>query len=125
VDRTAYTNAPSALRSRVCTACQRFSSGRIACGALKFELEVLVISSIIVSLALPSKLAKPNRSRYPILARELNAKFSTSAATKTNVPKANISSLFGCLSRSANKARTPKFRPLAASQPQLPLNHSY
>jgi hypothetical protein len=46
-----------------------------------------------VSLALASKLAKTTRGRYPFLARELNAKFSTSTSTITNVPKPNTLSL--------------------------------
>jgi len=46
-----------------------------------------------MSLALTSKLAKLNQTRYPFLAHEFNAKFLRFAATIANVPKANISSL--------------------------------
>ena len=46
-----------------------------------------------MSLALTSKLAKLNQTRYPFLARELRARFFTSAATMSNVPKANTLSL--------------------------------
>jgi DNA-binding LytR/AlgR family response regulator len=98
--------------------------GRIACAAPKFELEVLAISSIIVSLALTSKLAKPNRSRYPFLAREIKREIVYIWLNNVPCAESEHSFVFVCLSRSANKQQTRNPGLTRCLQPQLPQNHT-
>jgi hypothetical protein len=72
-----------------------------------------------MSLALSSKLAKLNQTRYPFLARELSPKFLPSASTITNVPKANTLRfrLFFALSE---QTTNPKSHPSITSEAATP-----
>jgi hypothetical protein len=68
-----------------------------------------------MSLALPSKLAKLNQTRYPFLARELSAKLLTTVLANANVPKANTLRFRLCFAPSEHTTN-PKSRPSISSE---------